>query len=253
MSTERVAIHGFGFVHACLTPRAATQHALPAHKLVVPLEGAVLSYVGDEHPECVVESRAPLLVAAGVRHSIRANGPSVGILVPALVAQGRAVRARATHEVLTGRAAQRVEGLAAQLHEGLALDGAEEAIAAVTRDLLASTPVQRRVAALLAGLEEHGPARPSLEALAVTVQLSPSRLSHLFAAETGTSLRAWLSFRRAFLAVRALATGERIAQVASVQGYADQPHLTRELRQHFGRSPNEIRSVFVQDPASPAP
>jgi len=60
--------------------------------------------------------------------------------------------------------------------------------------------------------------------------------------------RAWLGLRpktllrieRARAAARALARGETAVDVALDLGFADQPHLTRELRALLGRTPSEI-------------
>jgi len=110
-----------------------------------------------------------------------------------------------------------------------------------------STRLDRRVTWLLENLPAPAEeARPRVTTLARALQLSPSRLSHVFSGHTGVSLRSWLSYRRAVAAVRAMAAGASGARAATACGYADQAHLCRQLRGHFGRTPTEIGSMNVQ-------
>lgn len=60
---------------------------------------------------------------------------------------------------------------------------------------------------------------------------------------TGAPPRYWAKLRRAREAgVRLLGAQEPLASLAVDMGYADQAHLTRDLRQWFGTTPGELRT-----------
>lgn len=58
----------------------------------------------------------------------------------------------------------------------------------------------------------------------------------------GYSFRTLGGIRRAQRAARALRDGIRPAHVAASFGFSDQPHLTREVRRFFGRTPTQLVS-----------
>jgi AraC-like DNA-binding protein len=59
----------------------------------------------------------------------------------------------------------------------------------------------------------------------------------------GLPPKALLRVERARAAARQLAQGARAVETAFVLGFADQAHLTRELRQIFGYSPREMQAL----------
>jgi AraC family transcriptional regulator len=72
--------------------------------------------------------------------------------------------------------------------------------------------------------------------------LSPFHFSRVFKAAVGESPHQYVMRRRAERARELLAHGDaEIAHVAHVLGYADQSHLSRELRRRFGVSPRALR------------
>lgn len=85
--------------------------------------------------------------------------------------------------------------------------------------------------------------------LASLVNLSPSRFSSLFAAQTGTSpalylqrarlRRARLLLERTFLSVK---------KVMALVGYSDPSHFARDFRRAHGLAPSEIRTPSVDRP-----
>jgi len=245
VSCERVAFQDGGFVHAFGIAQVS-RHALPLHKLVVPLSGTMLQCCYDGR---LIETRQPLLVAAGVAQTMRANGPAVAIFEPALHMRGYASRTSAELTQIDGQRGRYIADLAAQLFASSDLSQSGEVMQWLRRELLVRTSPDARVSRLAAAwpLSAAHTARPSLSSLAEQFGVSSSRLSHLFAADTGVSLRAWLSLSRALYSVQQLPVVSDLAQLASVSGFADQPHMTRVWKRHFGRTPTDIRSVFVQD------
>lgn len=73
-----------------------------------------------------------------------------------------------------------------------------------------------------------------LEEVAATVHLSSGRFRHLFVAQTGTSLRAWLLWARVARAVEYAFQGRSWTEAAHEAGFADAAHLTRTCRRMFG-------------------
>lgn len=66
-------------------------------------------------------------------------------------------------------------------------------------------------------------------------------LERLLQTATGRPPRYWHTLARARRAARALATCVPLADLAVQRGYADQAHLTRELRAWFGLTPGGLR------------
>jgi AraC-like DNA-binding protein len=103
------------------------------------------------------------------------------------------------------------------------LDNAEDFVAAlVEREHLAQN---KAVDAILQG---H------------SLPMSPRSLQRHFLKTTGMTHNYWEQIQRAQKAAAALHSGKSLAQVAFEAGYADQPHMTRWLKQIIGRTPAEI-------------
>ncbi|MFQ6330742.1 helix-turn-helix domain-containing protein [Nocardia sp. CWNU-33] len=103
-----------------------------------------------------------------------------------------------------------------------------------------------RVAATTPG----GP--PSLGALATAVAMSPSRLSHLFAAEVGLPYAAWRRWTRLQLAVNSVRAGGSLTDAAHAAGFTDSAHLTKTCRDLFGITPTEALIASGWRPPPPA-
>lgn len=82
---------------------------------------------------------------------------------------------------------------------------------------------------------------PSLEELAVAVNLSPFHFARVFRRATGLPPHAWLRQRRLERARVLLGSGCAAAAVAAQLGYADQSHLSRQFKQAYGVGPGEYR------------
>lgn len=80
----------------------------------------------------------------------------------------------------------------------------------------------------------------TLELLARDLGMSASRLSHLFSATVGTSMRSYRRWQRLVLAAEAIAGGAALTPAAHAAGFADGPHLARTFRSHFGLSVREL-------------
>ncbi len=87
-----------------------------------------------------------------------------------------------------------------------------------------------------------GPVR--LQDLAAAVDLSPSRLGHLFAEELGLSFPVYLRWARLRRAMELVREGATLTEAAHRAGFADSSHLTRVFHEMFGLAPSVVlRSI----------
>lgn len=94
--------------------------------------------------------------------------------------------------------------------------------------------IDRRVARVLELLKHATPEPPPLPRLAAAVGLSESRLSCLFNASLGLSIRRYAQWLRVRHAVFCMALGNTITAAAHEAGFADLAHLSRTFRAMFG-------------------
>ena len=91
-----------------------------------------------------------------------------------------------------------------------------------------------------------------LRELARSLNLSGSRLRHLFKAETGVSLMQYLRATRMEQARTLIETTFlSVKQVRAGVGLNDESHFTRDFKRVFGRSPRQHRAhVLTRDSGS---
>ena len=80
----------------------------------------------------------------------------------------------------------------------------------------------------------------SLDAVALSVGLSPSRFLHLFTTSIGVPLRPYVLWLRLQCAIRELARGNSVAGAAYAAGFSDAAHFTRTFRRMIGATPRQI-------------
>ena len=104
-----------------------------------------------------------------------------------------------------------------------------------------------RITASLKTIRESKDLRVSLEDIAATVFLSPSRFAHLFAQQVGLPLRRYVLWRKLARATLAIGHGETMTEAAQAADFADAAHLTRTFNQMFGISPSALmRGKFFE-------
>ena len=102
-----------------------------------------------------------------------------------------------------------------------------------------------RIHFILEFLEQNSDKQVSLAKLAFLVDLSGSRLRHLFTHETGKSPREYLRDLRLSQAQRLLAeTKLSIDQVALRVGWQERSHFERTFKQRYGVTPSHFRSTM---------
>jgi len=106
--------------------------------------------------------------------------------------------------------------------------------------------VDPRVAAVLVLIETRSDF--DTVALASSVNLSPSRLRHLFRADMSISIHRFLRERRLQRAKDLLKTTFlSVKQVTTASGFHDTCHFVREFHKIFGVSPGAYRRTAISD------
>lgn len=94
----------------------------------------------------------------------------------------------------------------------------------------------------------------NLRDLGRTLGKSPYYLSRLFRSETGMTLKAYVNRVRVEAARQLLLeTSEKIETVASLVGFHDASHLSRQFLKLSGRRPGDYRRTWWDDPAPSSP
>lgn len=78
-------------------------------------------------------------------------------------------------------------------------------------------------------------------ALAQHCSISLSRLSHLFKADTGITLKQYVQHRKVIKAIHGMHEGFSLTDSATYGGLSDQPHFTHVFRRMFGIKPSKVK------------
>jgi AraC-like DNA-binding protein len=89
----------------------------------------------------------------------------------------------------------------------------------------------------------------SLDAIAASVGLSPSRFLHLFTTSVGVPLRPYVLWLRLQCGAGELARGKSVADAAYAAGFSDAAHFTRTFRRMIGATPRQVlrRGLAARD------
>ena len=102
------------------------------------------------------------------------------------------------------------------------------------------TNLDKRVEKVMQELENTPLEQTSLETLAESVHLSPSRLRHLFKHELGCTISHYARWINVWKAVELWSMGKTFTDVAEVSGFYDIAHLSRAFIDIFGLSPSDF-------------
>lgn len=83
----------------------------------------------------------------------------------------------------------------------------------------------------------------SIEEAGRGINLSASRLRHLFAEQTGLPFKTYLLWRRMMQAVELMAEGASPTEAAHGAGFSDSAHFARTFRRTFGMSSTTLKVV----------
>jgi AraC-like DNA-binding protein len=119
---------------------------------------------------------------------------------------------------------------AMQLHEQLVHHAAQA--------MPLTAPIDPRV--IVAAARARADPQLSHIALARELDLSPSRLSHLFSSNMGLPFRAYLLWAKVHRTATLLAQGISLTEVTHQAGFADQAHMRRVFHELFGAPPSHF-------------
>lgn len=111
---------------------------------------------------------------------------------------------------------------------------------------LASSGMDRRIEILIAKIESDTSAAWNVASLAAHVNLSPSRLRHLFKEETGTTPANYLKDLRLRSAEELLSTTFlSVKEIVRRVGLGSESHFVREFKRIRGTSPTKYRRATM--------
>ena len=104
-----------------------------------------------------------------------------------------------------------------------------------------------RISSVIALMEKQFHQRPSLREMARSVQLSPSRLRHLFKAETGVTTTQYLRSLRMREAKKIMgAACFNVKEVMIRVGLSDKSHFERDFKKAYGLTPAQYKARCVR-------
>ncbi len=183
------------------------------------------------------------------QHQFDGTGETVAqIFVEPETAQGRALLQRHSGDAIHALPAEPLATLVAPLRTAYANGATDAELVATAQRLLtqlvgaepAPLSVDPRITRAISHVREHLANPITLAQAAAAVHLSPSRFRHLFVAQTGMSLRAYLLWARVEAAVGAAMAGMPWTEAAHAWGFADSAHLSRTCRRMFGLAPTML-------------
>lgn len=105
---------------------------------------------------------------------------------------------------------------------------------------LSESSLDPRLHAILAYLSEALPINPPIEDLAAMVDLSASRLMHLFKEQLGLPIRQYLLWKKIERAALLHSQGYPMLEMAIGAGFYDQAHFTRTVRRMLDLPPSVL-------------
>lgn len=103
-------------------------------------------------------------------------------------------------------------------------------------------PLDARLLHIATLLREQLPDKLDVAALAAEIDLSASRLTHLFREQTGVTLCRFLLHLKTQQLFRHWREGMTVSALAAASGFYDQPHLVRTTREMFDALPSHYMS-----------
>jgi AraC-like DNA-binding protein len=221
-------------------------HAHHAIQISLAMEGS-FRIQGDAWPEA--RATRGMVVMPDRRHRFDGCGATVATLfVEPSSTRGAALRQRFAGFDIALLADTETREAVQYLHtryraaapDGVLAQFAQGAVCRIAGNPAMAPGGDPRIAAAQAWMRTRLATPIRLEAVAARVHLSPGRFRHLFVAQTGTSLRAWLLWARLQHAVEVAFQGRSWTEAAHEGGFADAAHLARTCRRMFGVAPTML-------------
>jgi AraC-like DNA-binding protein len=109
------------------------------------------------------------------------------------------------------------------------------------------TPMER-VAKAAGYMTRHSPAEAGIEQIAMALDVTRRQLERDFRHWISVAPTEYARLARAQRAAAALQSGVRAAHVAAREGFSDQAHMTRSLRETFGVTPTTLAALASAGP-----
>lgn len=113
-------------------------------------------------------------------------------------------------------------------------------------ELCRTRPLDRRLQAAMAEIGARLPDGVAAADIAEAAHLSLSQLHRRFQSDLAITLRGWVLWRRLQHALTRVLAGDNLTASAHAAGFADLPHLSRNLRRMFGIGAAQLRGLRVQ-------
>lgn len=127
----------------------------------------------------------------------------------------------------------------ASLRDGRPWREARDALASAL-GLAALAVSDDRITEAVRRMRDEPAAAHDLDHVAAHARLSPSRFQHLFKQATGVPFRRYRIWMRMGAAVRAIAAGHPLTEVALAAGFSSSAHFSAAFREMFGLSPSQL-------------
>jgi AraC-like DNA-binding protein len=101
-------------------------------------------------------------------------------------------------------------------------------------------PLDSRIQRVIRQMKDDVTHSYSMTELAESVNLSPTRLVHLFKDEVGVPIRRFRQWHRMRVAAALIAKGDTLTDAALGAGFADSSHFSRAFRNMFGITPSSV-------------
>src|SRR5690606_35080642 len=197
--------------------------------------------------------RAPAIaVNADLRHSLAARGAAIVLFIEPESRAGEIIRARffgARDFVVMETSALTREIDAFRT----ALDGdtTRQRLVALGQALLVSlegksakpAETDARILKVVEAVTSQLDGQMKIEDAGRGINLSASRLRHLFAEEIGLPFKTYVLWRRMMRAVELMAEGASATDAAHGAGFADSAHFARTFKRTFGMSSTTLKVV----------
>jgi len=105
--------------------------------------------------------------------------------------------------------------------------------------------IDLRIEQVILSIQNSISENTSVTELARKVNLSPSRLIHLFKKHTGLPIRRYRLWCRLYVAALIFAQGKSLDEAAFETGFSDLPHFSRTFRSMVGVAPAHFFSPFL--------
>jgi len=229
--------------------RAAVAGVVPPHshhaiQVTVGLDGPI----GHREPDSGWGIYGGAIVAPDVEHELDPRGSLLAVLFVDPETRegrwlGRSLRAPIS-EIREGRLDEVVAVLREIWEEPSDAPETAALIHSVTRRLCVGPPppyvLDDRIVQALETIRRMDTKKISLDSVAKSVFLSPSRFAHLFTAQVGLPFRRYLLWRRLTRALIAVGRGSTLSAAAHATGFSDSAHLTRTCYQMLGQPPSTL-------------